>query len=68
MVTVDAVFSTNTPSIVLNGEGMGAAHASALTAASAEQGVIDGIVIPWQLGNGTEVLGESGMAQFDGPI
>ena len=66
VVTVDAVFSTNTPSIVLNGEGMGAAHASALTTASAEQGVIDGIVIPWQLGNGTEVLGESGMAQFDG--
>ena len=59
--TVDATFSTNTPSIQLNGEGMGAAHASATTTSSSEQAVINGIPIAWQLGNGTVVFGVSGM-------
>jgi hypothetical protein len=66
VTTVDAVLSTNSPSIQLNGEGLGLAHASATTTASSEQAVIDGMPIAWQLGNGTQVLGDSGMAQFDG--
>jgi len=65
VTTVDASLSTNSLSIQLNGEGLGMAHASATTTASAEQAVIDGIPIAWQLGNGTQVLGDSGMAQFD---
>ncbi|MEE2747789.1 MAG: VCBS repeat-containing protein [Candidatus Thermoplasmatota archaeon] len=65
VATVDATFSTNTPSIQLDSEGLGTAHVSAFTTSSSEQSVIDGVPINWQLGNGTEVLGESGMVQFD---
>ena len=65
VVTVDAALSSNTLSLQLDGQGMGTAHASATTSASAEQAVLDGIPMTWQLGNGTEVFGESGMAQFD---
>jgi hypothetical protein len=66
VTTVDATLSTNSPSIQLNGDGLGMAHASATTIASAEQAVIAGLPLSWQLGNGTQVLGDSGMAQFDG--
>ncbi len=65
VATADATFSTNTPFIQLDGQGLGTAHASITTTASAEQSLIDGVAMSWQLGNGTEVLGESGMAQFD---
>ena len=65
VATVDATFSTNTPSIQLDGQGQGVAHASATTTASEEQPILDATVIDWQLGNGTAVLAESGMVQFD---
>ena len=66
VTTVDATFSTNTPSLQLNGEGMGVAHASATTTSNSEQAIIDGTPIAWQLGNGTLVFGDSGVVQFDG--
>ena len=65
VATVDATFLTNTPSIQLDVDGLGTAHASVLTTDSAEQPVIDGITLNWQLGNGTGVLGENATAQFD---
>jgi len=65
VVTVDATLSTNTPSIQLDTEGLGTAHASATAPSTAEQILLDGTSVNWQLGNGTEVFGETGMAQFD---
>ncbi|MDG1525418.1 MAG: hypothetical protein P8Q90_05050 [Candidatus Thalassarchaeaceae archaeon] len=65
VVTVDAALSTNTPTIQLDAEGLGSAHASAVTSSVAEQDLLSGLNVDWQLGNGTEVFGESGMAQFD---
>ena len=65
VVTVDATFSTSTPSIQLDSEGTGTAFSTAISIDSAEQSLLDGIAVNWQLGNGTEILGESGMSQFD---
>jgi len=65
VATVDATLSTNTPSIQLDAEGLGSAHISATTISSTEQSHIDGLSADWQLGNGTEVLGDSGQVQFD---
>ena len=65
VATVDAALSTNTPSLQLDAEGLGTAHASVTASSAAEQPLLDGINADWQLGNGTEVIGENGSAQFD---
>ena len=65
VATVDATFSTNTPSVQLDAEGLGAAHASVTTSSASEQLLLDSLSVSWQLGNGTDVFGESGMVQFD---
>ena len=65
VATVDATLSTNTPSVQLDAEGLGSVAISAATTSSAEQSHIDGLSVNWQLGNGTDVFGDSGMAQFD---
>ena len=65
VATVDATLSTNTPSVQLDAEGLGSVAVSAATTSSAEQSHVDGLSADWQLGNGTDVFGDSGMAQFD---
>ncbi|MEE2759094.1 MAG: hypothetical protein VYA86_03840 [Candidatus Thermoplasmatota archaeon] len=63
--TVDATFSTTTPSVQLDSTGTGTASFTAITDDTSNQIHIDGLPINWQLGNGTEVQGESGSSQFD---
>ena len=65
VITVDANFAANSPSLQLDAQGTGTVSASASTIHTSEQSLISQLPVTWQLGNGTEILGESGMTQFD---
>ena len=64
--TMTATFSTSTPTIQLDSAGIGSAVLDAVADDAANQIHIDGIPANWQLGNGSEVIGESGTTLFDG--
>ena len=64
--TMTATFTADTPSIQLDSAGTGTALITAIADDTSNQIHIDAIPANWQLGNGTEVLGESGSTQFDG--
>ena len=64
--TMTATFSTSTPTIQLDSSGSGTALMTAIADDASNQIHIEDIPANWQLGNGTEVLGESGSTQFDG--
>ena len=63
--TMTSTFSTSTPSIQLDSAGSGTALITAIADDASNQIHIEEIPVNWQLGNGTEVLGESGSTQFD---
>lgn len=65
VITVDATLEATTSSVQLDAQGTGTVTASASTTYASEQSLISGWPLIWQLGNGTEILGESGMVQFD---
>ena len=63
--TVDAAFSTSTSSIQLDSSGTGTVFANMLTDDDSNQIHIEGLSLNWQLGNGSNVIGDSGTSQFD---
>ena len=64
--TMTATFSSSAPTIQLDSAGTGSAALAAIADDVANQIHIEGLPANWQLGNGTEVIGESGRTLLNG--